>query len=48
MLLNPNKIIQKLDCVVVQIKDGDSSERKLFHNFCGKPPKLQLRFDEKN
>lgn len=48
MLLNPNKIIQKLDCVVIQIKDGESSERNLFHNFCGKPPKLQLRFDEKN
>lgn len=48
MLLNPNKIIQKLDCAVVQIKDGETTERNLFHNFCGKPPKLQLRFDEKN
>ncbi len=45
MLYNSRKKIGKLDCVVVHIKDRETTEREYFHNFCGIPPKLKIRID---
>jgi hypothetical protein len=44
MIYNSDKVISKLDCVIIQIKDEMTPENKMLHNFCGTPPKLELRF----
>jgi hypothetical protein len=44
MLFSSDKVISKLDCVIIQIKDEMTSNNTRLHNFCGTPPKLELKF----